>query len=270
MSELEVVAPLTQIEDEVLPATQGATHDALEHATPTTEIAVPKAPRGAPKWETESRDRVKQAIRKFQKPLADLLARDANEGDTRLFITDFLCEGLGFDKYEDLTTEYQVKGEFADYGVRIDKQLVAFIEVKRVAQKLNEKHLRQVQSYAVNEGVEWMILTNGQVWQVWHMTPGLPVVMDLALEVDLLSDAPLATKASAMFYVSRDALKRHQIDELWKAQAATSPKSIARVLLSEKIVEEVRREIRRQTGHSADAQRVVDVLRSEVIRPDAL
>ena len=61
-------------------------------------------------------DRLKAAIRRFSKPLADLVARDANEGDTRLLVTDFLCEGLGFDKYADLTTEYQVKGEFADLG----------------------------------------------------------------------------------------------------------------------------------------------------------
>lgn len=55
----------------------------------------------------------------------------------------------GDDKFRDLTTEYMVKQDFADYGVRIDKQLLAFIEVKRVSQKLNERHLRQVQMYAV-------------------------------------------------------------------------------------------------------------------------
>lgn len=68
-----------------------------------------------------------------------LTSRDANEGDTRLLVTDFLCDALGFDKYADLTTEYQVKGEFADYGVRIDRELIAFIEVKRVATKLAPK-----------------------------------------------------------------------------------------------------------------------------------
>jgi predicted type IV restriction endonuclease len=47
--------------------------------------------------------------------------------------------------------------------------------VKRCTTKLGAKHLRQVEMYAVNEGVEWMILTNGQVWQVWHLTAGLPV-----------------------------------------------------------------------------------------------
>ncbi len=28
----------------------------------------------------------------------------------------------------------------------------------------------------VNEGIEWLILTNGVVWQVYHLTGGLPVV----------------------------------------------------------------------------------------------
>jgi predicted type IV restriction endonuclease len=77
------------------------------------------------------------------------------------------CATASATTYDDLTTEYQVRGEFADYGVRIDKQLVAFIEVKRCTTKLGPKHLRQVEMYAVNEGVEWMILTNGQVWQVY-------------------------------------------------------------------------------------------------------
>lgn len=224
------------------------------------------AQRSAPKWETTARDRVKAAVRRFSKPLADLVERDANEGDTRLLVTDFLCDGLGFDKYEDLTTEYQVKGEFADYGLRIDKQLVAFIEVKRCTQKLGARHLRQVQSYAVNEGVEWMILTNGQAWQVWHLTGGLPVVVDLALDVDLLGDEPLATKSDALFYLSKEAFKRRLLDEVWQAKAATSPRSLASIVLSESVVEAVRKELRRQTSYNGDVDELRRVLAKEVIR----
>jgi hypothetical protein len=51
--------------------------------------------------------------------------------------------------------------------------------------------------YAVNEGVEWMIRTNGQVWQVWHLTAGLPVELTMALEVDLLGDGGPTRRASA-------------------------------------------------------------------------
>jgi len=174
------------------------------------------ASHAAPEWETEARDRLRAGLRRFSKPLAELAARDANEGDTRLLVTDFLCEALGFDKNADLTTEYQVKGEFADYGVRIDRELIAFIEVKRVATKLAPKHLRQVEMYAVNEGVEWVLLTNGAVWQVYHLTGGLPVEITLALEVNLLGEQSAGQKVNQLFYLSRDSLKRRQIDELWK------------------------------------------------------
>jgi predicted type IV restriction endonuclease len=226
--------------------------------------------RAAPKWETEARDRLKAAVRRFSKPLADLAARDANEGDTRLLVTDFLCDALGFDKYADLTTEYQVKGEFADYGVRIDRELIAFIEVKRIATKLATKHLRQVEMYAVNEGVEWVILTNGAVWQVYHLTGGLPVAIDLALAVDLLADESPSRKVNQLFYLTRESLKRRQIDELWKAKRATSPQSLAQVLISEPVAEEIRKELRRQTGHNVDTAELVRLLQQTVLRPECL
>lgn len=254
VSEVDIVAPApVAIVDPVVPATPS-----------------PRQPvkRSAPKWESTARERVRTAIRRFNKPLQDLVERDANEGDTRLLITDFLCDALGFDKYEDLTTEYQVKGEFADYGIRIDKQLVAFIEVKRCTQKLGARHLRQVQMYAVNEGVEWMILTNGQVWQVWHLTGGLPVVLDLAMEVDLLGPDSLAAKADHLFAISKEAIKRRYLDELWRAKAATSPRSLSAIVLSEPVVEAVRKELRRQTGHNCDPAELARILAGDVLRAD--
>ena len=233
-------------------------------------VELPKKPvvRSAPKWETDARERVKTALRRFSKPLADLAARDANEGDTRLLVTDLLCDGLGYDKYEDLTTEYQVKGEFADYGIRIDKQLVGFIEVKRVTTKLGVKHLRQVEMYAVNEGVEWVILTNGAVWQAYHITVGLPVTIDLAVEVDLLGPEQPGKKADKLFYLSRDAFKRRLIDELWREKRATSPASLAGIVLSDAVVSAIRKELRRQTEHNVDEAVIAKLLRETVVRAD--
>ncbi len=84
-----------------------------EPVVPAEATAVGRKPRSTaravPKCEADSRERVRTAVRRFNKPLMDLVSRDANEGDTRLLVTDLLCDGLGYDKYEDLTTEYQVK-----------------------------------------------------------------------------------------------------------------------------------------------------------------
>lgn len=224
--------------------------------------------RSLPKWEADTRERVKVAIKKFGKPLADLVARDANEGDTRLLVTDFLCEAFGFDKYADLTTEYLVKGEFADYGVRIDKQLTAFIEVKRVATKLDAKHLRQVEMYAVNEGVEWVILTNAVEWRVYHISGTLPVQIDLALDVNLLREESLQRKSNQLYYLTRESMKHRQLDELWKAKRATSPKSLAKVLLSEQVVDAIRKELKRQTGHNVDAGEIISILKETILRSE--
>lgn len=235
-------------------------------------LAAPKKPSASAmaKWEIAARERMRAAIKKFNKPLTDLVARDANEGDTRLLVTDMLCEGFGFDKYSELTTEYRVKGEFADYGIRVDKDLIAFLEVKRVTTRLAAKHLRQVETYAVNEGVEWVILTSGVVWQVYHITGGLPIVVDLALDVDLLGDSSPAHKANQLYYLTKESMKRRQMDELWKAKKATSPKSLAKVLCSEAVTSAIRKELKKATGQNVEISEVVKLLRETVLRPECL
>lgn len=225
-----------------------------------------KAKRVGPKWEAEARERLTLAVRRFTKPLNELNHRMANEGDTRLLVTDFLCEALGFDKYADLTTEYQVKGEFADYGIRIDGEMVAFIEVKRVGTKLGAKQLRQVESYAVNEGVEWLILTNGADWQVFHLSGGLPIEVDHVFSVCLTDGSPVAEKVDRLFYLTRESLKRRQIDDVWKARRATSPDALAKIILSDPIAAMIRKEVKRTSGYLVDQDELVKLLKSTVLR----
>lgn len=229
--------------------------------------AIPSA-----KWATDATTSIKSALRRYQKPLNDLVQRDANEGDTRLLVTDMLCDAFGYDKYENLTTEFAVRGEFADYGIRIEKQLVAFIEVKRAAQKLNARHLRQVETYAIKEGLEWVILTNGQVWQAYHVmaSVGQQVVTSLALEVDLLSDESPTKKTERLFHLHHDALKRRTIDEVWKRQSATAPDALAKLLLADTIIDAIRKEVWRQSGFKAENSDLTNTLKSSVIRPELL
>jgi hypothetical protein len=246
--------PLVVVEDET---------PAITEAPPTK-----KDKAAGPKWEAEARERVRAGIRRFAKPLADLIERDANEGDTRMLVNRMLTDVLGFDEFGELTTEYAVKGEFADYGIRIDRDLVAFVEVKRVATKLGAKHLRQAQMYAVNEGVEWIVLTNGADWRAYHLSAGLPVEIDLALDVNLVGEEALGKKVEQLFYLTRESLKRKQIDEVWRARRATSPKSLAGVVTAPAVVEAIRRELRRTTKQNVDAAEITRLLRETVVRPE--
>jgi len=246
---------------QVVDALPALTHDGKTH----------KVARSGPKWEQSAKDRIRAALRRYTKPLNDLIARDANEGDTRLFVTDFLCEVFGYDKYENLTTEYQVRGEFADYGIRIDKQLVALIEVKRATTKLGAKHLRQVEMYAVNEGIPWLLLTNGPEWRVYHLSPGMPVAIDLAFTVDLIDgQIPPATKVDRLFYLTKEAMKRDLIEDLWKQQAATAPAQLMKALNAPSVITAIRREIRKRSGQNVSDTDIARLIREKLIRPELL
>ncbi|MGH9196619.1 MAG: hypothetical protein ACRD1T_12860 [Acidimicrobiia bacterium] len=122
----------------------------------------------------------------------------------------------------------------------------------------------------MNEGVEWLILTNGSEWQVYHVTGGPPVQVDLALTVNLLGDEPIEKIVDQLFYLSRAALGKRRIDELWRAKEATSPRSLATVLLSGPVVEAIRRELRQQTKHRLETSEVIRLLKTTVLLPECL
>jgi predicted type IV restriction endonuclease len=236
---------------------------------PAIPPAEPEAPPAAarpkmPKWETDARERVRVGIRKFAKPLADFVARDVNEADTKFLITDFLCEALGYDKFSEVTAEFAIRGDFADYGLRIDKQLVALIEAKRATTKLSVRHLHQVEDYGVREGVDWLILTNGAQWQVYHLGRVVPIVVDLVIEVDLLGPDNPAKKVDRLFPITREGMRHGVMDRVWKAKRATSPKAIARVLTSPAVVTAVRKELRRETEYAATDDEVLGLVRTTI------
>ncbi|MFC7328663.1 hypothetical protein [Marinactinospora rubrisoli] len=211
-------------------------------------------------WEAEARNRVAQAVERFSGPLKDLLDRDANEGDTRMLVTDFLSEGLDYQKYDHLTTEYRTQGESADYGIRIDDRLFALTEVKRCGQDLDARNLRQVRTVAAGEDVEWLVLTNGRVWQVYHLTDGS--VVERVLEVDLLDEENRTATIDALFHLSRSAVQHERLAKLREWRVALERAPLAEALQAPAVIDAIRREVRQRTGHTGHVGDTEDVLQA--------
>jgi hypothetical protein len=55
-----------------------------------------------------------------------------------------------------------------------------------------------------------------------------------------------------LFYLSKAAFKRHLVDDLWQVKADTSANSLGVVITSDTIVDQIRKELRRQTGHNVE------------------
>jgi hypothetical protein len=124
--------------------------------------------------------------------------------------------------------------------------------------------------YAVNEGVEWLILTNGSNWQVYHVTGGLPVIIDLAFDVSILGDMPLAEKTASS---STSAWSRSSAA---RSTSCGRPNGLARrspspgPVVSPAVVDGIRKQLRRTTGQNIETAEITRLLRETVIRPDCL
>lgn len=219
-----------------------------------------------PQWSLRAKDRLRSVVKQRTKSLQKLLEDDANESTVRLVINEILTEGLGYELLNDLDTEYVLRGEFVDYGIRIDRQVVAFVEVKRPSTKLGRKHLRQVEHYAMNEGVEWLWLTNGHHWQVWHIEGQTPIQTELVFEVDFLDrEEPVPRKIDKFFYLTKESMKREEICEFWYAKQATSPEAIKQVIIgSRAVLDAIRKEIRRKTRVNLDVKEIQRVIKNEI------
>jgi predicted type IV restriction endonuclease len=55
---------------------------------------------------------------------------------------------------------------------------------------LKDIHIKQAVDYAANEGIEWVVLTNGAMWRVYKVHFGQPIEKILVCEVDLIALSP--------------------------------------------------------------------------------
>src|SRR3954469_23313372 len=108
-------------------------------------------------------DRLVTAIKRFQPVIASAKARDVNESDTVIIVTDLLAELFGYDKYSEITSEHAIRGTFCDLAVRLDGAIRLLLEVKAIGLELKDAYVKQAVDYAANQGVDWVVLTNGQL-----------------------------------------------------------------------------------------------------------
>lgn len=134
------------------------------------------------------------------------------------------------------------------------------IEVKRIGLPLRPKHLNQLSKYTIDKGCHWALLTNGKEWQLHHVKYGKPPQLIEALSWDLLDDTP-ARVEQCMKYLSLKSLKKNDLDKLWQRREATLPENILAALMSQSVLNALRREIFKNTKSKVQHEDVVGGVR---------
>ncbi|RIK65064.1 MAG: restriction endonuclease subunit R [Planctomycetota bacterium] len=218
-------------------------------------------------------ERVVNGMKQFVPLLQQLKDRDVSEADTVTLVKDILSEVFGYDKYTELTSEYAIRGTRCDLAIKLEGKLAMLIEVKAIGLSLDDKHVKQAVDYAANEGVKWVILTNGVCWRMFEvMTLDGKIDKRLIVELDLLTlDYRKESNQDLMFPFTREGFSKGSHMELRDRQEATSKYLIAALLVgNEAVMQVLRRELRRVVDVAVDEEDVLRVLRNDVIKRDAV
>ncbi|MBU4460128.1 MAG: type I restriction enzyme HsdR N-terminal domain-containing protein [Verrucomicrobia bacterium] len=195
-----------------------------------------------------------------------------NESDTVSIIKDVLAEVFGYDKYVDLTSEFAVRCTFCDLAVKIDGKVEYLIEAKAVGLDLKENHLRQAIEYGANNGVQWVILTNGICWNVYKIRFEKPISYDLVCALDLLDlDPKNAEHQEKLFVICKEGLSKDAREEFHEKLLVVNRFILGALVLSEDVVMMIRRELRKfSDGVLVDPEEIRKVLSSEVLKRDVI
>jgi hypothetical protein len=146
------------------------------------------------------------------------------------------------------------------------------IECKSAGTDLKDNHLRQATDYAANEGVEWVLLTNGIEWHAHRVRFEQPIRADEVFQINILAkDAKPSALLERLYLISREGASATAIDDFWEHKEATSRYVVAQLLLGEAVVRTLRRQLRQlYSGIKVADDEIVSLLTNEVIKRDAI
>ncbi len=193
---------------------------------------------------------------------------DCNEAETRRRIERIFESLMGYDAFKHMSRERAVRGagetEHVDFAIQLDEGDTAkpeiMVEIKRVCVDLAPKHLKQVSSYAINAGSEWILLTNSKEWRLYHVSFGQPPVTKLIHAWNILTD-DIGVLAKRFEIISYKNVKKAGLDDLWQKTNVLHPRNLLQAILSEPSLNALRRELRKDSGVLLSPEEIVSGVR---------
>ena len=217
-------------------------------------------------------DRISAGIKRFQPILASAKSRDVGESDTVTIIADMLYEVFGYDKYTEITSEFSIRSTYCDLAIKLDNVLQMLIEAKAIGIDLKDPHLKQAVDYAANQGVDWVVLTNGIIWRVYKVIFGKPIDQELVIEIDFTTLTPKSAKdIESLYLFCKEGWIKSVLGDYHNQKQALSRFYLGAMIISDTVVQTIRRELKRVSPDlRVEIDEIRELLTTEVIKRDVL
>ena len=217
-------------------------------------------------------ERLSQGIKRFQPILTNAKSRDVNESDTVIIVTDMLSEIFGYDKYSEITSEFAIRSTFCDLATKINGTVQLLIEVKAIGLELKDNYVKQAVDYAVNQGIDFVVLTNGIIWKAFKVAFTKPIDQEMVFEIDFIQ---LSNKNSEdiekLFLLSKEGWLKSTLYDFHSQKQALSRFFLGAMIMSDTVVEVIRRELKKVSPDiKITSEQIRNVVFQEVLKREVV
>lgn len=218
--------------------------------------------------------RLAAGIKKFQPILKEAEGKEVGESDTVTIVIAILSEVFGYDQFREITSEKAVKSTWCDLAIKLNDNTnpCLMIEVKKISMELKKKHVDQVGFYGSRDGTKWVIVTNGIHWQVYKIIYGDAPDEELVVEFDFLKlNHKSVSDLETLQWVTKEGIIRCCLDDYDAHMQAMSRFSLAATILSEPVIEVIRRELRKLSpGARITVEEIDEALKKHVFKGEVV
>ncbi len=222
------------------------------------------------KYSDNARSRIQDGLKKYSRIVGQARQRGLNERDTADIVKAMLGDMLGYDPFLDVTTEVSFRGQNADYAVLIERQVQFLVNVKSLAVVPNAAHLLRLSGSSTPPYTVWALLSNSDVWSCYRLGVGHDRHAELVFRVSLLDGSSPEEKTQLFYLICKEGVQDGALQEYWERVRILNPGRIAAMLLSDDVLNLLRRELHRTANYRIDSQSLYALLTRDILRPDAL
>ena len=196
---------------------------------------------------------IKKPLRKILPFLLKAQEDNMSEADTVLRLTKFFEDVLCYDPMTEITREKQIKDKYVDLAIKVDGVIRLIIEAKSAGVVLRDRHIEQAERYASEGNIQWVLLTNSVVWNLYHLTFSEGIDYQKVFSVDL-SVLPIEKAADILSLLHKQSIKKGLLEDYWNKHTALGAESIGKAIFNHDVLNVIRREIKRGEGIAVDEE----------------